>query len=329
MSGSQIPKLTASSPHPRWGSGRGKTPGLRGRLPGPHPRGRDTGSAGPDPRPQPRCTLAVAALEARSLPGRARLCGSPGEAAARPGGGSGRGPASRAVHKCAGRAATAVRSAAGRWPRGWVAPRPVRRAPGSGRARSPSHAVLAHAARALQPAQSRQLPAVRGSGRGPRAGSRLTSAGRERSGRAGDPERPRRLLTLCPLGTEGDLPRLLPGTDRPTLARPDARSCGLAREAGLQNLVLAGLLPRRPRAGAERTSLGRNLPGVFPPLRLSSPRSRRRGNFLPSVWSCPGKSGPLLFAPLRPGPSPSLASSPVSLVRPRGERAVSAALRSA
>lgn len=215
-------------------------------------------------------------------------------------------------------------SAAGRWPGGWLAPRPVRRAPGSGRARSPSHAVLAHAARALQPAQSRQLPAVRRPGRGPRAGRRLTSAGRERSGRAGDPERPRRLLALCPLGTEGDLPRLPPGTDR-----PDARSCGPAREAGFQSLVLAGLLPRRPRAGAERTSLGLNLPGVFPPLRLSSPRSRRRGNFLPSVWSCPGKSSPLLFAPLRPGPSPSLASSPVSLVRPRGERAASAALRSA
>ena len=292
-SGSLTSKLTAASAQPRYrsgapprapalgprerarGGGASVTPGLRRWLPGPRPRGPGW-SPGLSPRPRPRRPLVVAALEARSLPGRTRPCGSPGEAAAgaisRPRG-LGAGPAEPPPpgQSINARGAGGPSGRERCWQvteRGRRAPRPVRRAPGSGRARSPSHAVLAHAARALQPAQLRQLPAVRSLRRGPPAGSGAAGPGVASAPALGGLRETRPESRLAP-------------TDRPQ-RDPTLRVRDPPREAGLRSLVPAGAASPTTPAGAERASLAAASPGPSASLSLLSPLASEKRK-LPAV----------------------------------------------
>lgn len=235
-------------------------------------------------------------------------------------------PRPRAVHKSAGRAAPAVSSAAGRWPGGRLAPRPVRRAwvgPGS----SPSHAVLAHAARSttnplIIPAatcgKARAGVRGRGAARRPRAGKGAAGPG-------------------IPSALAASLLRALWGLRRAAQTPAWDRQIHLERPGCSEQGQRARRVSRAKCSRAPPDDLGRarsahlwvSISPGSSPLRLSSPRSRRRGNFLPSVWSCPGKSSPLASCPSPPGSLSEPRVLPVSLVRPRGQRAASAALRSA
>lgn len=141
----------------------------------------------------PSAPAAAAPRRARSREGRAGA-GHPGArppgATAPPrgrggdrGGGSGRGPAPGPSINAPGRPVPRVPSAGSRGRRQVGAARGRFAAtPGARRARSRSHAVLAHAARALQPAQLRQLPAVRAAapprdGRDPRGAAGVGGPG--------------------------------------------------------------------------------------------------------------------------------------------------------
>lgn len=215
-------------------------------------------AADPPSGAAPRRATRLAARE-----GRARGSARPGAGprsrlpAARPGR-VWRRPRPRAVHK--GAAAAGGGSAASRC-RCALGPRPVRCAPGrSGRAQSSSHAVLAHAARALQPAQRRQLPAVRpappptGAARARRGGGR-GAGGRPRTGR-GAPGPGRQGALAAPLpphppsGRWGQEPpgSRLPPRDRRTDGRTRAPRAPVAPAA-----------PPPPRVAA-RASEKRQLP---------------------------------------------------------------------
>lgn len=120
------------------------------------------------PNRRPHQPLQSGATETRSLRGRARRCGS-ARWGGRPGaaspprclrGGSGRGPAPWAVNKDAGQVPSALWSALSGDPVGSAGLASAFARFGGGRLSS-SYAVLAHAARALQPAQLQQLSAVR------------------------------------------------------------------------------------------------------------------------------------------------------------------------
>lgn len=212
------------------------------------------------------------------------------------GGGSGRGPAPEPSINAPGRPAPRVLStvSSGRPDVGAARGR-FAATPGSRRARSRSHAVLAHAARALQPAQLRQLPAVRAApprlyGRSPRGAAGVggrgavgrPGAGREPQGPGSRAPSPRPgLPAVRPLGTGRDVAKVPPRDGR-TPAGP--------------------VLPRRPwRTRSAHLLAAAAQSGRLP--RLSFPRSRgkreetscrqsgaRRGE----VWSpalCPSLPG--------------------------------------
>lgn len=188
------------------------------------------------------------------------------------------------------------------------------------RARSSSHAVLAHAARALQPAQLQQLPAVRaGPGRGAAGGGAGRAAGRRRSVGAPGPPGPRRapFPALCPLRTDRDLspePRL--GTGRRTPAGPAARCWGPGLRSPVPGRARGAHLRAAPTPCA-RPPLPVSLPlalegclppGLCPSARPSEPLARRRvlspprGERRPRTWPHgPGGGSGGARRPLAPG----------------------------
>ena len=217
-------------------------------------------------------------------------------------GGLGRSPAPWAVLKSAWLARTAFRSvlSGDRLREARPASGSARR---SWRARSSSHAVLAHAARTLQPAQLQQLPAVSaapplgrrsGRGRGPRRRPRRCGTSAAPGGELGSGifrALARPFLALCPLRSEKIQQPRVPPRDGPTDAGVTGRA---VLGPGLQNLVPGREPPRTTPAGSERTPVGR-----------SQPKCALVHSLLTSgvgVLLVPEKSSVLLFAPLRPVP---------------------------
>lgn len=132
----------------------------------------------------------------------------------------------------------------------------------AGAARGSSHAVLAHAARALQPARRRRLPAVRPAGVGGRCGP----AGR--AGRAGtrDPHAALRSPALRPRRTERQQRRVRVGTH----GRRRDRARGVGGPAGGAWCPGAreGAAPNDPRAWGACLLASANssaLPRLLPP----------------------------------------------------------------